>query len=36
MFNGELLMMGAKQLISIRTGVQMTGSATEIFALGRE
>jgi len=32
MFNGELLKVGAKQLISIRTGVQMTGTATEIFA----
>jgi hypothetical protein len=32
MFNGELLVMGAKQALSIRTGVTMTGSATEIFA----
>jgi hypothetical protein len=32
MFNGELLVMGAKQALSTRTGVTMTGTAAEIFA----
>ena len=32
MLNGKLLSIGAKQLISVRTGVQMTGTAAEIFA----
>jgi len=32
MLNGKLLIIGAKQLISVRTGVQITGTAAEIFA----
>ena len=32
MFPGSLLVEGAKQLLSVRTGVSMTGSASEIFS----